>query len=126
MDCALHSYVKKGELPTYIVWGYNDSFPISIQKGGQALNPYLYTNNWNVSNLYDPREHIEDICNDIVGNKYPGAAYIYSPLYGLMQKIETNGQRTFYQYDGLGHLSDILDKNKKTLQHFEYKYAIHY
>lgn len=86
MDCALHSYVKKGELPTYIVWGYNDSFPISIQKGGQALNPYLYTNNWNVSNLYDPREHIEDICNDIVGNKYPGAAYIYSPLYGLMQK----------------------------------------
>ena len=126
MDCSLNSYVKKGELPTYIVWGYNDSFPISIQKGGQALNPYLYTINWNVLNLYDPRDHVEDIKGAIVGNKNPGAAYIYSPLFGLTQKIETNGNITYYQYDGLGRLIKVLDKNNKLLQQYDYSYKKNY
>lgn len=125
-SCMLQQYTLKGHLPTYIVWGYGDSYPITIQEGGQSLNPYLYSDNLYNKNLRNPLDYADEIRKEIIKTKVPGMGYIYNPLYGIVEIISANGDVTYYEYDGMGRLSAVYDKNKKCLQHYTYSYTNKY
>lgn len=113
-------------MPTYIVWGYGDSYPITVQEGGQSLNPYLYSENLYNKDLRNPLDYADEIRNEIIKTKVPGMGYIYNPLYGIVEIISANGDVTYYEYDGMGRLSAVYDKNKKCLQHYTYSYTNKY
>lgn len=48
--------------------------------------------------------------------------YTYKPFAGITSKTEPNGNVTYYEYDALGRLTKVTDRNGKTVQRFEYHY----
>ncbi len=57
---------------------------------------------------------------------YPSTAqmstYTYTPLVGVASKCDTKNNITYYNYDNVGRLVNILDQNRNIIKHFDYHY----
>ncbi len=57
---------------------------------------------------------------------YPKSAqmttYTYSPLIGVTGSIDPKNNASYYEYDGLGRLQNIKDKDGNIVKHFDYHY----
>jgi len=57
---------------------------------------------------------------------YPGDAemstFTYQPLLGVTSSTDLNGKATFYEYDGLGRLLRIRDKDSNIVKQYDYQY----
>ncbi len=51
------------------------------------------------------------------------ATYTYDPLIGMTSETDPNNQTTYYEYDGLGRLQYIKDKEKNIVEKYDYHYA---
>ena len=58
---------------------------------------------------------------------YPSTAqmstYTYIPLVGMASKCDTKNDITYYVYDNVGRLIQILDQNKNVVKQYQYNYA---
>lgn len=48
--------------------------------------------------------------------------FTYKPLVGIEAEIKPNNQILFYQYDKLGRLKSVLDRDRNILKTFDYQY----
>jgi YD repeat-containing protein len=50
------------------------------------------------------------------------SSYTYQPSFGITSEIDTKGNTIYYEYDGLGRLKTMRDKDNKILKQFDYQY----
>ena len=50
------------------------------------------------------------------------ATYTYSPLVGMTSQCDMNNRITYYNYDGLGRLSNMKDQDGNIIKTFQYHY----
>jgi YD repeat-containing protein len=114
-----------GSGPKYsYIWGYNGTLPIAeIKNAGYSdvVNilgqPTIDQLNGNPS-----PELIRDKLS-VLRNSLPNAQikiYTYDPLVGLTGVTDEKGLSTYYDYDGLQRLKNIMDKDRNLIKHFEY------
>lgn len=48
--------------------------------------------------------------------------YTYDPLIGMTSSTDAKGMITYYEYDTLGRLTDIKDKDRNVVKHLDYHY----
>ncbi|SCW88243.1 hypothetical protein, partial [Mucilaginibacter sp. NFR10] len=57
---------------------------------------------------------------------YPKGAqmttYTYTPLIGVTSSIDPKNNASYYEYDGLGRLQNIRDKDGNIVKHTDYHY----
>ena len=49
-------------------------------------------------------------------------SYTYDDAWNLSSITQPNGDKQYFNYDGLGRLIEILDRNQKVLKRFQYHY----
>ena len=51
-------------------------------------------------------------------------SFAYQPLVGLRTAVNANGLATYYEYDSLGRLATVLDRNRDIRKHHEYAFTL--
>lgn len=126
----LADITEKQTLTTVYLWSYNKQYLIAeitnttYAKVKEALG---YTSDAQISTLEaQTTPNVADIRNNLDTYYKNSSAqittYTYTPLVGVATKTDPNGNVTNYNYDAFGHLQNITDNTKKTIQSYEYNY----
>lgn len=105
------------------LWGYKYSQIIAkitnityakvlSRLGESSLNTLCSSNIPNSTSLYN----LQNIFSDC-----EVTTWLYNPSYGVSEVRSPNGLKTFYEYDAIGRVSEILDLNRKTIMSFQYQ-----
>ena len=105
------------------LWGYKYSRIIAkitnityakvlSRLGESSLNTLCSSNIPNSTSLYN----LQNIFSDC-----EVTTWLYNPPYGVSEVRSPNGLKTFYEYDAIGRVSEILDLNRKTIMSFQYQ-----
>lgn len=112
------------------VYGYNSALPVAkiehsqTVASNQALS--IISSNLNQSILNNPAS--DDALRTELNKLYTLfpkdliSTYTYKPLVGMTSETVSNGDVTYYQYDGLGRLQLAKDKDQKILRAYAYNY----
>jgi YD repeat-containing protein len=113
---------KDGVVNTYI-WGYKNNYPIAKIVNAPFTNVYPTLNQNILQNPTDDVSLRNELAN--LRTNFPSAhvtTYTYQPLIGITSETDASGRTIFYQYDLLGRLSLIRDKDNNILTKFCYNY----
>jgi YD repeat-containing protein len=126
-------YTPEGGLPVSIIWGYNKTQPIAKVENStyDQIAGYVL----NLQNLSDAdddncmgsscKEEIlraslkslrESLSNSMV------STYTYNPLVGVTSTTDAKGFSSYYEYDSLGRLKFVKDKDLNVLEKYCYNY----
>ncbi len=120
----LSEVLKKDGVPVSYVWGYNNSYPVAKVAGATAAQ--VNAINLVQSVLDNPasdaamRTELDKLRTGLNGAQV--ATYTYSKLLGMTSETDANGKTIYYEYDLLGRLKLIRDKDGNILKTIEYKY----
>ena len=103
--CYLWSY--KGSYPVAKIVGFDYTDVIGFIGGQTAVD-----NLWNKSN--PTQEEIETIRTTLTNAGALVTSYTYKPAVGMMTQTDFRGITTYYEYDGLGRLTEIKVGKKDT------------
>lgn len=115
---------KDGVVNTFI-WGYNNNYPVA-KITGASFNSIISILDQSV--IQNPasdqqlRDELNKIRSHLAGSKALVTTYTYAPLIGVTSQTDTNGNTTYYEYDGLSRLKLIRDQDNNIVKQFEYKY----
>lgn len=114
---------KVYDAPTAYLWGYNNQYPVASIVGATytAVSGII---NKNVLLAPTTPQVLRDELNKL-RTSLPGAlvtTYTYIPLVGINSETDPAGRTTYYEYDALGRLKLIKDRNGKILKQIEYQY----
>lgn len=114
-----------GGVKVVYLWGYNGRFPVAKITGSTYDVVVSYIN---PTILKDPAsdQQLRDELNKIRVNLAGEAmvnTFTYAPLIGITSETDGAGVTKYYEYDGLGRLKMIKDKDGKILQLFDYQYS---
>lgn len=131
----------KSGIPTVIIYGYKQSFPILKITGltyeqfmqilGQPTSSTDYLNLSIVakSNADVDASSEQSLVNElnIIRNNpslknYPITTYTYDPLVGVTSITPPSGIKENYIYDSMGRLQKVVDANGKTIKEMQYNY----
>ncbi len=105
---------KSGVFTSYI-WNTNNTLPLVKATGVDyaTLSAAYTTVSSNIAQLRSQASLAGALVN----------TYTYNPLIGMTSETDANGKSIFYEYDGLGRLSIVRDKDGKVLKKYCYNYA---
>ncbi|MBL3549462.1 hypothetical protein [Chryseobacterium sp. KMC2] len=131
----------KSGVPTVIIYGYKQSFPIMkivgltytqfMQILGQSTAPTDYLNldivtksNADVDSVSEQNliNSLNTLRNNPLLKGYLMTTYTYDPLVGTTSITPPSGIRENYLYDSLGRLEKVIDVNGKLLKEMKYNY----
>jgi len=128
------------------VWGYNDLLPfikaqnVDFSTLELAVKNAIYTltgthqdinlfleeignlstaaqkNDWTTFNL--------NLRNDPTMSISLITSYTYDPLKGITSETHPNGKTSYFGYDGLGRLNEVLDFDENLIKSIEYQYKV--
>ncbi len=115
---------KKDGIVTTYVWGYNNTYPVAKIEGaslqevsGVSLSGSILNNPANDQQLRQELDKIrQQLSNAFV------STYTYSPHKGMTSETDPNGRTSFYEYDSLGRLHLLRDKDGNIVKTIEYHY----
>lgn len=130
----LLQFSKNGEIPTSIIWGYNNTQPIAIVEGATYDQiPYL-TGSINIINASNNDalsipgasesallSTLNNFRNHSTLKNFQITTITYDPLIGMRSLTPPNGITEFYEYDK-GRLKTIKNVNGQILKEFRYRY----
>lgn len=119
----LLSFHENNNINQSYVWGYQSQYPVAKIVGAdyniaiQGLNLSLIDNPTTDLGLRTELNKIRTNLGNTLVN-----TYTFSPLVGMTSETTPNGITTYYEYDGLGRLKIIKDKDGKILKQIDYQY----
>ncbi|MPL56591.1 hypothetical protein SDC9_02077 [bioreactor metagenome] len=135
----LLEFRKSNGVPTAIIWGYNNNYPIAKIEGARYADVASYVNEIiNYSNQDNnptefnlSKEESENLLISSLNNfrnksellKYRITTYSYNPLIGVTTITNPNGLIEFYKYNNFNKLDKILDVNNNIIKEFKYKFS---
>ena len=133
----LQQYTTKDEIPTAIIWGYNQTQPIAKIEGAKysdvsasvgeiisysdidANPPQGTTPEQTEQNLINKLDEFRKKA-ELSGNQI--TTYTYDPLIGVRTITPPSGIREYYNYDTANRLNEVKDINGNILKTYEYHY----
>lgn len=119
----LQSSHKINDVSETYLWGYNSQYPVARIVGADynTVKPFL-----NQSILDSPLND-QQLRDYLAGlrPKLPAAIityYTYNPQIGMTSETDATGKTVYYEYDDMGKLRLIKDKDGKILRYFDYQY----
>lgn len=118
---------KSGDVHQVFLWGYRSLYPVARIVGTDYATASSFVN-MNILNSPSSdqqlRMELDKIRVGLAGKNALVSSYTYSPLVGITSETDPSGKTTYYEYDGLGRLKVIKDKDGKVLKVFDYQYSI--
>jgi len=120
---------KTNDIPISYIWGYNNQYPIAKVENAtyaqvSAAIDIAYIQDLSNQDVDASSEETLrsalSVLRDIEGAMV--TIYTYDPLIGMTSQTDPNGITTFYQYDSMGRLSCIKDKDRNVIQYYDYHY----
>lgn len=123
-------YHKNDSIPTSIIWGYGDRYPIakiedhniiSITKTAVIKNAVTASNS-------DENQAAEIMLRnklELLREAFPEAqvtTFTYDPLIGVTSITDPRGETVYYEYDNLNRLKFIKDAQGNLIQETKYNY----
>ncbi|MGO4709703.1 hypothetical protein AB4Y90_11420 [Chryseobacterium sp. 2TAF14] len=128
----LLQYTTKDDIPTAIIWGYNNTQPIAKVEGAKLsdiqqslIDTIVNSSNSDASNSANEPALITALDNfrkNSALSSYQISTYTYDPLIGVTTVTPPSGIREIYKYDSTNRLESIKDVNGKLLKEFKYNY----
>jgi YD repeat-containing protein len=126
-------YTIKGNVinvPTVIIWGYNNTLPIAKIEGATYQEVLSLASNIisksdadvDVATEKDLVTALDVFRNQDAFKNYSVTTYTYDPLIGVTSVTPSTGLREFYKYDNAGRLQSIVDANGNILKEMNYNY----
>ncbi|NSL85330.1 hypothetical protein ECE50_000705 [Chitinophaga sp. Mgbs1] len=114
---------KKNDVKECYLWGYNNKYPVARIVGTDYNTAIEFVT---PSVLQNPASD-QELRNEInkLRLKLPQAlvtSYSYIPLIGVSSITGPDNRTAYYEYDGLGRLSLIKDKDGKIVKQLSYSY----
>jgi YD repeat-containing protein len=127
---------KDNKMKYSFYWGYNSNFPVIKASNVEfitlvsAVRESLPAGFFNLDDLLMNLKPYDSILKTFNENLRSHSkmkdvlinTYTYSPLMGMTSQTDPNGITTYYEYDGLGRLTRILDNDRNVLQEHKYNY----
>lgn len=118
-------------IPTAVLWGYNNMYPIAEVKNATYQNLVDVLGQSTIDQLSGNApgtdNQVRDILNQLRTNmSLKGSlvtTYTYAPLIGMTSQTDVNNRTTYYEYDNLGRLSVVRDKDQNIIKKYCYNYA---
>lgn len=115
---------KAGVVTSYL-WGYNEQYPVAKiigKKYSDIISSNLVDLSViNNSTLTDVQMRAE-LFKLLQMTGCFVSTYTYKPLVGISSETDTNGRTSYYEYDALGRLKLIRDKDNNIIKSFDYSY----
>ncbi|WP_206022415.1 RHS repeat domain-containing protein [Pseudoflavitalea sp. G-6-1-2] len=114
----------KDGITTSFLWGYKSNELVAKVVGSGYLNARQYINQAILDNAATTDAQMRTELNKLREN-LPGAqviTYTYAQLVGITSETDPNGNTLFYEYDAMGRLSLIRDKDGNIVKKFSYNY----
>ncbi|EJL73320.1 hypothetical protein [Chryseobacterium populi] len=126
----LLEYIDSENIPTTIVWGYNQTLPIAKIEGGsyasisQYLQDIISKSNLDVDATSEQTliNALDALRKKAEMNSYQITTYTYNPLIGVTTITPPSGIREKYIYDSSNRLIQVIDINGKVLKENQYNY----
>ena len=118
---------KEYDIPTSFIYGYKNTLPVAEMKGitydnAVTLITPTVINELKNSNLTETQVTTK-LSPLLVGTDKKVNLYTHDVVYGVTTMIDPRGVKTSYQYDGLGRLKTVKDKDGFILKNHSYQYA---
>lgn len=129
----LLEYKNIADIPTTIIWGYNNTQPIIKIEGVKyndvkALQVVLDAIAASNADAVDPSKEGDLLiafsnlrANSSLSN-YQITTYTYDPLIGVTTITSPNGLRELYKYDSANRLEKVMDMDGNILKEYKYNY----
>ncbi|WP_265130985.1 hypothetical protein [Chryseobacterium oranimense] len=123
-------YTTKGNVPTAIIWGYNNALPVAKVEGATyqqvmslAADIIAKSNaDVDVATEKELMTALDTFRNQDPLKDYSITTYTYDPLIGVTTVTPSTGLREFYKYDAAGRLQSVIDANGNILKEMNYNY----
>jgi YD repeat-containing protein len=115
---------KENDVKEVYFWGYNSKYPVAKITGTDYNTAKQYISQSVLDNSATTDAQMRTELNKLRLN-LPNilvATYTYSPLIGLTSETDVMGNTTYYEYDGLGRLKVIKDRDNRIVKLFDYQY----
>lgn len=106
---------------TIYVWGYNGNYPVAKIQNAiyAAVESALGSSGFDLGNggLSQSQENVlRSLSNSLV------STYTYKPLVGILTETDPSGNTMTYEYDALGRLETIRNREGDILKHINYHF----
>lgn len=107
---------EKGKPTTFLKWAYNDCY---LVLSGHTCAPVTISQELFL-NRKECLSYLQSFIESQKTSKYTG--YIWNPLWGPTDIIQSNGNVYHYNYNKFGQLVGISDYNDTLLKQYQYNY----
>jgi YD repeat-containing protein len=131
---ATYSYYSNGNIkeiintrtgiPTTILWSYDSQYPVAKIAGRTYMDIYgpMNTAVNNILNAAIPSDDDIKKIRNLYKSSYLITTCTYQPLVGIKTVTDPRGITTYYEYDGLGRLTEVRDMENNLLETYNYNY----
>jgi YD repeat-containing protein len=116
---------KENDIQYTYLWGYKKTYPVAEIRGASYATVSALVNH---ALLYDPLStpaQIEAETNKVrialASSLAQVSTYTYIPSVGMITQTDANGVTTYYQYDAMGRLKVVKDKDGNVIGKNAYK-----
>lgn len=120
----LEYHTIEDDVHTAIIWGYKNQLPVAVITNATYNQIESYANQIIAVATSNNNEQIIQLAQDI-RDAFPDAHVKSYTYQGLLLESETDqkGETTYYEYDDLGRLEKILDRDENILKEYRYHFA---
>jgi YD repeat-containing protein len=115
---------KTNDVKEVYLWGYSNMYPVAKVVGSTYTTVSSIAQQYLIDGAVSNDASMRSVLNNLRAN-LPNAfvtTYTYAPLVGMTSQTDPAGRTTYYEYDGLGRLSLIRDKDQNSIKKFDYQY----